>query len=178
MNRIALFLTILFVALACNQKKQLLEVTVEPKEPIIIPEGKTTFQGKEISAPWYTISSITFNWNTDNAEDGVAQILAIIAKSKVASNTAGGSTNFTCAIDGDTLYAMFSTNGAGRIIIERNTPKTSRLGVVCYGFALPSPIPEQFNIPTNVKVYAAQVDDRNFYKTIGRVTATSRITLK
>lgn len=179
MNRIALILAVVVVALACQKKADLLQLTVEPLQPIIIPAGKTTVNGKEISAPWYTINSITLNWNTDNRDDGVAQVLAIIIKSKFSTGgTVGQGTDFTCAVDGDLLYTMFPSNGAGRIIIGRNEPRTSKTGFICSGFTLPSPVPEQFNVPTTVKVYAAQVADNNYYKTMARATTTARIILK
>jgi hypothetical protein len=178
----------ILLIIACgNQQDTGLDVSVTPDRPVMIPYGTGTTVSNwfKLTPGYFTLTSINLKWRGT----GTLNVIAIVLQSPdvISGGTTGGTTgsgsgmvSVACNFAGDDLGVIYSSlkDSNGNIMIPATTTPVfnSSAESGCGGISLPSPIPQSFNTPVQVKVIGAVVDSTN--NTVGRATATANIVIQ
>jgi hypothetical protein len=148
-------------------------VSVNPGQPIFIPWGTLPapvgpggyFQ---LAPPYFSANSIIINWTGTNT----LQLLAVL----ITTVDPNATIPVTCALAGLDLTTIFAAQAnpvTGNVNIPPGTTATSAAWG-CGSITVPTPLPNSFNIPINVKVVGIVLDGSG--NAIGRVSGSTNIT--
>lgn len=171
MNKIAIIILAVVIFIACQQSgNKGLTISATPNNPILQPTGEATCSGNKITAPLFIVQSFNVTWT------GTGDVSIMSLELKTTSSGATTS-SYSCTLSGDKLYASFpSENLVGsQILIRQGASPVKMGGICCGGVPLPSPVPDTFNIPVQVKLSGGIIDSSN--NTTGRASATTVITV-
>ena len=165
-----LILSGLFLLAACGQGgNDSLQVTVNPKNPVLIPYGEMDLGDETVSSPYFTMNNVKLTWKGSD----IAQIQSIIIKMKEI----GSSQEQTCAFGGTDLSTAFggNTQMAAPAAGASPTVATSTM-LACGSLTVKNKDAHSFNIQGIVRVVASTINSSG--ETTGRAVALSYISIQ
>ena len=157
-----LYLTVAVFLFGTFALADTLEITETPNQPFIITSGSgITIHGRALNPPFFVLNNIELTWQSQKD----LSLYMVTLKSLDPTLPA-----YDCVISGDELAVLFpsSTTNAGQVLLKPGISVSREIG--CGNLPLPSPLPNTFNIPVEVKVSGLEGQTR--------VTATSIIHLQ